>query len=73
MEWLRELGVRVVDLHSRECIDMLVEFTRRAPGALGGRHWRVRRAEPVSKWGQARASPHLLTSSRRGYSNKAST
>jgi cytosine deaminase len=31
LDWLRENGVRVVDLRSQECIDMLAEFTRAHP------------------------------------------
>jgi cytosine/creatinine deaminase len=30
--WLRENGVRVIDLHSAECIDMLATFIRGHPG-----------------------------------------
>jgi cytosine/creatinine deaminase len=30
--WLRENGVRVIDLHSAECIDMLASFIREHPG-----------------------------------------
>ena len=32
LEWLRESGIRVVDLHSAECIDMLAQFIREHPG-----------------------------------------
>jgi creatinine deaminase len=31
LDWLRENGVRVIDLHSRECIDLLAEFVRKHP------------------------------------------
>jgi cytosine deaminase len=31
LEWLRENGVKVVDLHSAECISMLVDFIRANP------------------------------------------
>jgi cytosine deaminase len=31
LEWLRENGVRVIDLHSQECIDLLADFTRKHP------------------------------------------
>jgi cytosine deaminase len=30
--WLRENGVRVVDLRSAECVDMLAQFIREHPG-----------------------------------------
>ncbi len=30
--WLRENGVRVIDLHSAECVDMLANFIREHPG-----------------------------------------
>lgn len=32
IDWLRENGVRVVDLHSAECVDMLANFIREHPG-----------------------------------------
>ena len=32
VEWLRENGVRVIDLHSAECVDMLANFIREHPG-----------------------------------------
>ena len=32
VEWLRESGVRVIDLHSAECIDMLAAYIREHPG-----------------------------------------
>lgn len=32
IDWLRENGVRVVDLHSAECVDMLATFIREHPG-----------------------------------------
>ena len=31
LEWLKENGVSVVDLHSQECIDMLAKFTGEHP------------------------------------------
>jgi cytosine deaminase len=31
LQWLQENGVRVVDLHSKECIDLLADFIRRHP------------------------------------------
>ena len=31
IEWLRENGVKVIDLHSEECIQMLGDFTRAHP------------------------------------------
>ena len=31
LDWLRDSGVRVVDLHSRECIDLLADFIRQHP------------------------------------------
>jgi len=31
LEWLRENGVTVIDLHSEECIQMLSEFTQAHP------------------------------------------
>ena len=31
IDWLRELGVRVVDCDSRECVDLLAEFIARRP------------------------------------------
>ncbi len=31
IRWLEENGVRVIDLHSRECIDLLADFIRRHP------------------------------------------
>ncbi|MBI3361110.1 MAG: nucleoside deaminase [Chloroflexi bacterium] len=31
IEWLKENGVKVIDLHSQECIDMLAKFTREHP------------------------------------------
>jgi cytosine deaminase len=31
IDWLRESGVEVVDLHSQECIDMLARFIRLHP------------------------------------------
>jgi cytosine deaminase len=31
LDWLRENGVRVIDLHSRECIDLLADFIRKHP------------------------------------------
>jgi creatinine deaminase len=30
-DWLRANGVRVIDLHSQECIDLLAEFIRKHP------------------------------------------
>ena len=30
--WLRDNGVRVIDLHSAECVDMLADFIREHPG-----------------------------------------
>jgi cytosine deaminase len=32
LEWLRENGIRVIDLHSAECVDMLANFIREHPG-----------------------------------------
>ncbi len=32
LEWLRENGIRIIDLHSAECIDMLARFIREHPG-----------------------------------------
>jgi cytosine deaminase len=29
LDWLRENGVRVIDLHSQECIDLLADFIRK--------------------------------------------
>jgi cytosine deaminase len=31
LDWLRESGVRVIDLRSQECIDLLAEFIRKHP------------------------------------------
>ena len=31
VEWLRSLGVKVIDLNSNECIEMMEEFIRRNP------------------------------------------
>jgi cytosine/creatinine deaminase len=31
LDWLRENGVRVIDLRSQECIDLLADFIRRHP------------------------------------------
>jgi len=31
VEWLREYGVEVIDLGSRECIEMLAAYIRRNP------------------------------------------
>jgi len=31
LDWLRENGVRVIDLRSRECIDLLADFIRQHP------------------------------------------
>jgi cytosine/creatinine deaminase len=31
VQWLRENGVRVIDLHSQECIDLLADFIRKHP------------------------------------------
>ena len=31
LEWLRENGVKVIDLHSQDCIQMLGDFTRTHP------------------------------------------
>ena len=31
LRWLQENGVRVIDLHSRECIDLLAEFIKAHP------------------------------------------
>jgi cytosine deaminase len=31
LDWLRENGVRVIDLHSQECIDLLAGFIRQFP------------------------------------------
>ena len=31
IEWLRESGVRVIDLHSRECVDLLRDFIAKHP------------------------------------------
>jgi cytosine deaminase len=31
LDWLRDNGVVVIDLHSRECIDLLADFTRKHP------------------------------------------
>ena len=31
LDWLRENGVRVIDLHSQECIDLLAAFIRQYP------------------------------------------
>ena len=32
LEWLRENGIRVIDLHSVECVNMLAKFIREHPG-----------------------------------------
>jgi cytosine deaminase len=32
IEWLRENGIRVIDLQSAECVDMLADFIRAHPG-----------------------------------------
>ena len=32
VEWLRENGIRVIDLQSAECVDMLANFIRAHPG-----------------------------------------
>jgi len=32
VDWLRENGVRVIDLRSAECVDMLANFIREHPG-----------------------------------------
>jgi cytosine deaminase len=32
IKWLRESGIRVIDLHSAECVDMLAQFIREHPG-----------------------------------------
>ncbi|HEX9706696.1 MAG TPA: nucleoside deaminase [Steroidobacteraceae bacterium] len=32
VEWLRENGIRVIDLRSAECVDMLANFIRERPG-----------------------------------------
>jgi cytosine deaminase len=32
VEWLRENGIRVIDLRSAECVDMLASFIREHPG-----------------------------------------
>lgn len=32
VEWLREGGIRVIDLRSAECVDMLANFIREHPG-----------------------------------------
>lgn len=32
LEWLRENGIRVIDLRSGECVDMLANFIREHPG-----------------------------------------
>jgi cytosine deaminase len=32
VDWLRENGIRVIDLHSAECVDMLANFIREHPG-----------------------------------------
>lgn len=31
IEWLREIGVQVIDLHSQECIDLLANFIQAHP------------------------------------------
>src|ERR1700729_1452975 len=31
MNWLREKGIDIVDLHSQECIDLIARFQRRRP------------------------------------------
>jgi cytosine deaminase len=31
VNWLREQGIDIVDLHSQECIDMIAEFQRIRP------------------------------------------
>jgi cytosine/creatinine deaminase len=31
LDWLRENGVRVIDLRSQECIDLLADFVRKRP------------------------------------------
>src|SRR5436305_9729272 len=31
IDWLREHGVRVIDLHSQECIDLLRDFIQKHP------------------------------------------
>jgi cytosine deaminase len=31
LDWLRQSGVRVIDLHSQECIDLLAGFIRQHP------------------------------------------
>ena len=31
IDWLRENGVRVIDLHSQECIDLLADFIKKHP------------------------------------------
>ena len=32
VKWLREAGIDVIDLNSRECIDMLKDYIARNPG-----------------------------------------
>jgi cytosine deaminase len=31
MEWLRELGIEVINLDSQECVDLMTEFIREQP------------------------------------------
>ena len=31
IDWLRENGVQVIDLHSQECIDLLADFVKKHP------------------------------------------
>lgn len=42
VEWLRENGIRVIDLRSAECVDMLANFIREHPALWNediGRDW----------------------------------
>ncbi|MCB1165724.1 MAG: nucleoside deaminase [Leptospiraceae bacterium] len=32
IDWLRENGIEVIDMNSRECIDMMAEFIEKNPG-----------------------------------------
>ena len=31
IDWLRENGIEVIDLHSRECIDLLAKYVNEHP------------------------------------------
>ncbi len=49
IEWLRSLGVQVIDLDSQECVSILAEYIRARPRSVERRYW----SAPISPWNRA--------------------